>query len=262
MSRSFHKLLLLPILFAAGCGTAPTAAPAPVVQTEQGPETAPDSIVASAVVVPAQNSQLSFVISGTVKELVVREGDVVKVGQTLITLDAPVLEYGVLQAEANLRAAEFEYQYWVPPRFDRPPERRQLAEQELVKVQKALDTARAEFTQAALIAPFNGTVTAIEIAPGELVQPGQVVITLADLDHLKIETTDLSERDLPDVRVGQSANILIEAFSEEFTGKVIAIAPMADSLGGDVVYEITLEFDAQPPNLLWGMSAEVQIKTE
>ncbi len=260
MNRSPHILLLLPILFAAGCGTALTAVPVPVKETEQDVVIPHNSLVASAVVVPAQKSQLSFVISGTVRELAVKEGDLVDAGRSLITLEAPALEYAVLQAEAHLRAAEFEYQYWVPPRLDRPPERRQLAEQELVKVQKALDTARAEFTQASLAAPFDGTITSIEISAGELVQPGQAVITLASLDHLRIETTDLSERDLLEVQTGQSASILIEALKEEFPGKVVGISPIAGTLGGDVVYTVILEFDTQPPDVLWGMSAEVHFQ--
>jgi multidrug resistance efflux pump len=167
----------------------------------------------------------------------VKEGDKVQAGQTLMVLNMPDLEYAVLQAEDAARAAEFEYQYWIPARFDRPPERRQLAEQELVKVQRSLDSARAELTQATLTAPFDGTIVSLDTAPGELVQPNQVVITLANLGHLKIETTDLSERDLPDVQIGQPAVVFVEALGEEFSG-------------------------GQPANLRWGMSAEVNISTQ
>ena len=252
----------LALVLVAACGTAPPAAPATVLPTPHTQDVSAGTVVASAKVVPARESHLSFVISGTVNELAVSEGDVVSAGQTLLTLSAPQLEYSVLQAEAALRAAEFEYQYWVPPRFDRPPERRQLAEQELVKVQRALDTAQAELGQASITAPFDGTITSIEISSGELVQPGQVVITLADLGDLQIETTDLSERDLLSVKVGQSASVLIEALNESYAGRVVQVSPMAEIVGGDVVYQVTLILDSPPPQLRWGMSAEVRLAPE
>lgn len=262
MIRAFLFVLLILALLAAGCAPGQTATPQPVLPAQQGIPASSGDVVASAVVVPILDSSISFVIPGTVKEIAVEEGDKVQAGQTLMVLDAPELEYAVTQAEAALRAAEFEYQYWIPPRFDRPPERRQLAEQQLLKVQASLETARAELTQAALGAPFDGTIVRIDVASGEWVEPGQIVITVASLDRFRIETTDLSERDLLEVHIGQPATILIEALGAEFAGEVIAISPKANLVGGDVVYKVTLELETQPPDLLWGMSAEVQFTAE
>ena len=89
-----------------------------------------------------------------------------------------------------------------------------------------------------------------------------MIITLASLNNLRVETTDLSERDLPGVQIGQTARIFVEALNQELTGKVIAIAPRANTVGGDVVYKVTIELDDQPQGLRWGMSAEVNIQTE
>ncbi|HMV29322.1 MAG TPA: hypothetical protein PKE23_08050, partial [Anaerolineales bacterium] len=73
------------------------------------------------------------------------------------------------------------------------------------------------------------------------------------------ETTDLSERDVTQVKVGQPASVYIEALDEEFTGKVVDVARISSEVGGDVVYKVTIEFDKQPAGLLWGMSADVNI---
>jgi len=54
-------------------------------------------------------------------------------------------------------------------------------------------------------------------------------------------------------------NISIEALNDDFQGKVIGISPMASTVGGDVVFKVTIAFDKQPQNLLWGMTAEVAI---
>jgi hypothetical protein len=61
------------------------------------------------------------------------------------------------------------------------------------------------------------------------------------------------------VQIGDPARIIIDALSEEFEGEVIGISPVANTLGGDVVYEVTIAFTEQPQGLLGGMSAEVSI---
>ncbi|MEW6239766.1 MAG: efflux RND transporter periplasmic adaptor subunit, partial [Chloroflexota bacterium] len=222
----------------------------------------PGKVVASAVIVPAQSAQAAFVLPGAVKEILVKEGDQVTAGQALAALDSPALQGALDAAEAALRAAEFDYEYWIPPRFNRPPERRELAKAELVKAQLAFATAQAEFAQTILTAPFDATVVEVRVQAGEYVQPGQVVVTLGGLSQLQIETTDLSERDVHRVKIGQPAAIFVDALDAEYSGKVTAVTPKASTVGGDVVYKVTLALDEQVEGLLWGMSAEVEIATE
>ena len=95
--------------------------------------------------------------------------------------------------------------------------------------------------------------------PGEVVQQGQAVTALATLNNLQIETTDLGERDILKVKVGDPASVNIEALNGTFPGRVIAISPKADTRGGDVVFKVTIALDKQPKGLLWGMTAEVTI---
>ena len=51
------------------------------------------------------------------------------------------------------------------------------------------------------------------------------------------------------------------ASTSEFTGEVIDVDRISSTLGGDVVFKVTIELDDQPQGLLWGMSADVQIQT-
>jgi HlyD family secretion protein len=143
-----------------------------------------------------------------------------------------------------------------------PPEQRQKAAARVVQAQAGLEAAQAELAQATLVAPFDGTVVSIKIAPGELVQPGQVALVLGDLARLQIETTDLSERVVAGVRVGQTAHVRLKAFADELTGRVSAIAPMAgQSADGDTIYKVTIEFDQLPAGVMWGMTGDVEIDT-
>lgn len=66
------------------------------------------TVTASAVIVPAQVSEMGFLISGIVKDIPVQEGDTVTTGQTLMVLDTPELQFAVSEAEARVRAAQAE----------------------------------------------------------------------------------------------------------------------------------------------------------
>jgi HlyD family secretion protein len=224
-----------------------------------------DSIVqASAEVVPSQESHLSFVISGLIEELNVEEGTVVEAGQNLATLSSPDLEYRIVEAESAVRAAEFDYEYWKLPRIigGRLTERGELAKQELEAARRSLETAQAELTQTILVAPYSATVVSIEVQPGEFVRPGQVIIVLAKLNELKVETIDLSELSVAVVDIGQPATVYVEALDKEYPGVVTGISPISDTIGGDVVFKVTVQLEEPRLDLLWGMSADVQIYTE
>lgn len=99
----------------------------------------------------------------------------------------------------------------------------------------------------------------VDVSPGETVTPGQFVIVMGDLSRYRVETTDLSERDVTKVEVGQDVNIFVEALNQNFIGKVADVSRSSTTLGGDVVYKVTIDFNEQPDGLLWGMSADVEI---
>jgi multidrug efflux pump subunit AcrA (membrane-fusion protein) len=248
----------------AACASSSTPPPA-LTEVPAAPTTGlitSGGVVASAEAVPARETQMSFAISAPVKEVLVKEGDVVTAGQTLLTLYSPDLELAITSAELELKAAELEFTYWIPARHDRPPERRQQAEAEVEQARAKLEAAKVTFAQTSLTAPFDATVVDVNVQAGEFAQAGQVVITLGEVAHMQIETTDLSERDVPRVQVGQSVNVYIESLDATITGRVIRISPISETVGGDVVYPVTIELDEQLAGLLWGMSAEVEIQTK
>jgi HlyD family secretion protein len=125
--------------------------------------------------------------------------------------------------------------------------------------QSSLDTAQLAIARSALHSPFGGTVINVAITPGQAVNPGQTVLTIADLNTLQVETTDLSERDIARVRLGQPASVTIEGLNATQLGEVIKIATRSTKVGGDVVYKVTIRLDSRPEGLRWGMSATVQI---
>lgn len=230
------------------------------------------TVTASAVIQPARVAHLGFLNTAIVKEINVKEGDVVEAGQILAVLDTPELEFAVTAAEAALRSAQSyaqlqrygnrvfrggQFVTQAPPR-----EMIEKADMRVTLAQASLDAAKAALAQSTLLAPFGGTVISIAVLPGQLAQLDQPVLTIATLDQFQITTTDLSELDIAKIKIGQKAIVFIDSLNAEFPATVTAIAPRADTVGGDVVFKVTLVFDEQPAGLLWGMTAEVTITTD
>ena len=281
MKRSLWTMLAVGMALAmilTACGTSPSPSAAPTAtenpatpQTNDFPISSGD-VTASAVVVPTYQAQMGFVISAPVKEILVKEGDIVKAGQLLIVLSTLDLELSVTEAEFGVRSAQLQLD-----RANEPykkirdgnkityvmgyVEKRQEMDARLKAAQAVLDGAKSTLAQGTLIAPFDGTVVNVIIEAGESAQPGKVVIVLGDVANMQIETTDLSERDVPKVKTGQAATIYIKALDTTVNGKVISISPISNIVGGDVVYKVKVALDEQPAGMLWGMSAEVHIQT-
>jgi multidrug resistance efflux pump len=135
-----------------------------------------------------------------------------------------------------------------------------LAKARLDNAQAQVTAAQAALADLEVKAPFAGIITKVNVHTGEWIVPGQPILVLVDLEHLQIETTDLSERDVPKVQVGQSVTVSVKALNQNLTGRVKAIAPLADTLGGDVVYKTTIDLDTIPAALRAGMSVEVQYR--
>lgn len=265
------KIYLIVMLFVAlvltACGSASTPIAIPTITLGDGntpsntnESSDANSISASAVIVPVNDARLSFASVGRVTEVNVKVGDQVEAGDILVALDTSILEARVREAEANLSAAQVQVNYL--KRIGTDQVHLESAEADVTRAQALLDSANATLNaQSTLTAPFDGTVVSVDIAPAETVVPGQIVIVLADFSSFQVETTDLSELDVPRVQIGQSAIVFIEALGEEFTGNVIDIDRIGSTLGGDVVFTVIVDLDNQPQGLLWGMSANVEIQT-
>jgi RND family efflux transporter MFP subunit len=236
-----------------------------------------EAVIASAVVVPAQVSELGFMISGVATDVAVKEGDTVEAGQTLIVLDTTNLQFSVTEAEARVRGAEAQLElrrreiikkiqinyrnFTIEKlRLSVPGEVIKMEEAKVQKAQAQVDIAKANLAQGTLLAPYDGIVASTDLIPGEFVPSGVPVVTVATLNDLQLETTDLSERDIADVKIGAPVQISIESWNQSFSGTVINISPIANTIAGDVLFKVTIRFDEQPQGLRWGMTAEVEIE--
>jgi len=269
MKKTTWILLLALTLALTACGQAVNPTPIPTValgtgasDTDSPAPASTGGVVASAEVRPVDSVNLSFPLLGRVESVEVAVGDTVTAGQTLVTLDTTIIEARIAEAEAGVVTAETQVRYLQRVGVGNAYEQIDAAKADVDRAQAVVDQLKAQLEQATLTTPISGTVITVDVAPGETVNPGQVIIVIADLSHMRVETTDLSERDIPAVRIGQSASVFIDALDESFDGEVVDIDRQSETVGGDVTYRVTIELDQQPAGLRWGMSAEVEIQTE
>ena len=262
MKRTYWIILLILVLSLSACGKAATPAPHPTVALDSSNNSNSSSSsqsTASGEIVPVASIKLSFPLTGIVKTVSVAEGDSVTAGQSLVQLDTAILDAQVAQAKANLASAETQVRYL--RRVGTSQEYLDSAVADVDRLTAALQAAEAQLAQATLTAPIAATVVSLDIAPAETVTPGQIVIILGDLSKFKVETTDMSERDVTKLKIGDPVTVFIEALNKEFSGKVADIARSSQTVGGDVVFKVTVELDEQPDGLRWGMSTEVRIQS-
>ena len=135
-----------------------------------------------------------------------------------------------------------------------------VLEARITNAQAQLDAAEATLEDLQLLAPFDGVISELNINPNEWVSPGVPVLVLADLSHLRVETTDLNEIDVAQLKVGDTAIVTFDALPDVvIEGTVTRIAPK-DSEGSGVNYPVVIELAEIPAGLRWGMTAFVDVE--
>jgi multidrug resistance efflux pump len=131
------------------------------------------------------------------------------------------------------------------------------AEAALLKTQSLLDSSVLE-------APFQGTITDLDVEAGDTTATGARLLTLATVDRLWIRTKDLTELDVVHVTVGQGVIVTMDALPDQpLAGHIVRVDPQADNYLGDVTYAAFITLDEGIPAWLrWGMTAQIEIEGE
>ncbi len=158
-----------------------------------------------------------------VKTVEVKKGDRVEQGQVLVTFEESdngtqigKLELNLEQQRLQLEQAQNQYK-----ELQRSGAEASALEQARVNIrsiqlnieQTLLELEEAKEAQASpepLVAPIAGTVTAIHVKPGDAVTPQTEAVVITDYDHLQLTIT-VDEMDVPKVKVGQTAEVTLDA---------------------------------------------------
>lgn len=159
--------------------------------------------------------------------------------------------------EAQISTAQREYEIY---RNGPDPDDLKVAEARLSNAQAQLNAAEAALNELELRAPFGGKVSEIFVHPSEWVNIGQSILLLADINHLQVETTDLSEIDVAQLKIGDQAIVTFDALPDVVVRGVVTRIATKAAEGAGVNYPVTIELSEIPNQLRWGMTAFVDIE--
>ena len=138
------------------------------------------------------------------------------------------------------------------------------ARQQVAQSEIAVRQAENKLKQAQIVAPFAGTITAVNIVVGQAgpTSGGAGAIQLADLDNLEI-IVNMAEVDVSKIKMQQVAQITLDALSGvTLTGEVTLVAPAGVQTQGVVNYPVTVAVKNPSPEVKTGMTANVNIITD
>lgn len=195
---------------------------------------------------PARDVDLTFGVSGKVKEVYVSEGDVVEQGQVIAVLDDVDQRLQYLNAKREYEVAKIE---GIP----------NVVEQK----QLALEVAEKNLAYTKLTAPFAGVIADIDLDVGEMVyadsSSADTLVRLIDTSQFYVDVK-VDEVDIGWVEIGQRVNVTVDAYPDAvMTGTVVEIGLVPASSSDIVVFPVKIRLDKIDPRIKTGMTAQADI---
>ena len=133
------------------------------------------------------------------------------------------------------------------------------AQAQLALAQAATVAAQARLAQTTLVAPADARVLMREVEPGQIVQPGKALLSLALAGPTQL-VAQVDERFLEQLQLGQPAWVVADAFAaQRFAARVLSIAPAVDAQRGAI--EVKFSIEQAPAFLREDMTLSVEVET-
>jgi RND family efflux transporter MFP subunit len=217
-------------------------------------------IDATGVLAAREEIPLAFKIGGVVASVLVEEGQRVRAGQPLATLEQTEIEAAVAKAKSGLDKAERDLSRARNLYRDSVAtlEQVQNAETGFAVARSDFESARFNQRYATIVAPTAGVLLKRTLEPGQLTNPGETVLVLGNDAAGVVVKVGLTDRDAVRVRVGDRAEVRFAAFPDRvFGGRVRQVGAAAHAQTGTYSIEIALQ---QPPRALSGLIGQARIR--
>jgi len=231
-----------------------------------------EPLILSGTVISDNEKMITSRFMGFVTEVKVSEGEKVKKGQALYSIDSREIDSAARQAELSLQMYQNQYTN-VKLNLERHKrllqkdmvskyevENIELAAktlEDMIAIAKArLSEVKNQYQYLRIKAPNNGVIVAKNIKVGEMAMPGMPAIILSDLNQLKV-TFEVAESELKRIHFNKEVTINIPSLELEFEGKVNAIIPASNAMTH--TFKVKVSFKHKTQNLFPGMYATVRI---
>ncbi len=271
--RKVYFLLAIPVLLSA-CNSADTYEATPVrpvsyYQMELSALTGKAAF--TGVTKSGQEAALAFKVGGVVEQLRVKNGQRVKRGQLIATLDPEDYALQVEQANVQVKQAEtslnvarstyerverlYEGNSVSLSEFEQAKGNFEASEAQLAAAKQQVQAAQNQLNYTQLKAPFSGVISNLNVEEGELVGVGNPIALLDTEGKPEVEV-GLADRYIGKVKQGLPVVIHLSAFPDQvFKGEV---AEVSYSQGQSTTYPVRARFIDPKQDIRPGLSAEVE----
>jgi RND family efflux transporter MFP subunit len=218
-------------------------------------------VVTSGIVASKKEARLSFKTGGILARLYAEEGQSVRKGQLLASLNLTEIEAQVSQAQQSQEKAQRDLERVKRLYADSAATYEQLQNATTGNqvAQSGLQIARFNLQYSRIYAPDQGKILKRNVEEGEMVNPGSPVFVFAAAGEGNwIVRVGVSDRDMVRLKTGDQAEVTLDAHpGTQFPATVTEIAQTADSRNG--TFEVELSIKPQGKLLASGMVAKIKI---
>jgi RND family efflux transporter MFP subunit len=241
-------------------------------KVEETDTTIPVKIISSSALSQAQavetsgllgsenEAHLSFKIGGIIKDVLVKEGDQVRKGQLLATLNTTEIAAQTAQAEENFLKAKRDAQRTQNLYRDSVNTKEQLENSltSMAVAEKQLDIVRFNSSQAKIYSTTDGVVIQKLKNAGEQVEGGSPVLFITSTSKKDwVIKCGLTDKDWAKLKGGEKTDINFDAYPQTFTGSVKTLSQGSDVVSG--LYQAEIRLDQQHVKMANGLFAKVSI---
>lgn len=221
-----------------------------------------ETISISGELVPVEYADLSFQESGAVDQVSVKEGDMVRTGQSVMSLDSSVLQSQLDAARIDQALAEEDEKLARHGWDDLRREERNTKKLASEKAREDVRTIIAKLSGRTMLAPIDGMMSRIDIRIGEVATAGKIVARVAKPGNFVIEAR-VPESDIAKVSIGMRSKVTFDAFrsDEVFEAEVTGIDRASTVVQDVVSYVVKFRLEKNDDRLKDGMTANIDIET-
>lgn len=173
----------------------------------------------SGTMVPTSHHDLYYTKDGgRLKKISVKEGDLVKKGQTLAELETGNLAFEIQQANLDLKKAKLRLQQMEANQEDKYSI--EMGKLDVQGIQNKLYFMNNELAESKIVSPIDGVITFVtEIQQGQGVPAYESLFQVAETTQLQVQYTAMNANDLADVKIGM--DVITNIGGQEGKGKVV-----------------------------------------
>jgi len=232
------------------------------------------NIELSSTVISDNEKYITSRFMGFIENVNVAEGDIVKKGQLLYSIDSTEIDSKKKQALLGVQMYQNQYntmkrnyerykrlfEKGLVSKFD--VEQLELGTknlEDMVTISKSqVKEVDNQYQYLTIKAPNDGVIIKKSIKAGEMAIPGMPAIVLSDLNSLKIKT-EVNEGDLKNIHRGQKATVIIPSIDFKTTATIEAIIPSSNPMTHTFSVKLNFEYG---DNVYPGMYSKVLINTK